>query len=251
MIVFPAVDIKEGQCVRLRQGNADEVTTYSENPVEMALNWANKGAKWLHVVDLDGAFQGFAVNKEIITKICRQLSIPVQLGGGVRNIETAKAYMQTGVERLIIGTMALEDKETLSLLCREYPDRIGVSLDASDGILKTRGWVEETGKKVTDVVPVMESMGVACLVYTDISRDGMQNGVNITALESLLQQTKLPVIVAGGVSYLEDLKALVPLVQKGLEGVVTGKAIYSGSLDLQEAINWLQRWLAGSLEHES
>src|SRR6056297_2428668 len=251
MIVFPAVDIKEGQCVRLRQGNADEVTTYSGNPVEMALNWANKGAKWLHVVDLDGAFQGFAVNKEIITKICRQLSIPVQLGGGVRNIETAKAYMQTGVERLIIGTMALEDKETLSLLCREYPDRIGVSLDASDGILKTRGWVEETGKKVTDVVPVMESMGVACLVYTDISRDGMQNGVNITALESLLQQTKLPVIVAGGVSYLEDLKALVPLVQKGLEGVVTGKAIYSGSLDLQEAINWLQRWLAGSLEHES
>lgn len=251
MIVFPAVDIKEGQCVRLRQGNADEVTTYSENPVEMALNWANKGAKWLHVVDLDGAFQGFAVNKEIISKICRQLSIPVQLGGGVRNIETAKAYMQTGVERLIIGTMALEDKESLSLLCREYPDRIGVSLDASDGILKTRGWVEETGKKVTDVVPVMESMGVACLVYTDISRDGMQNGVNITALESLLQQTKLPVIVAGGVSYLEDLKALVPLVQKGLEGVVTGKAIYSGSLDLQEAINWLQRWLAGSLEHES
>ncbi len=246
MIVFPAVDIKKGHCVRLRQGNAEEVTTYSVNPAEMALHWENKGARWLHVVDLDGAFRGFPVNREIIADICSQLSIPVQLGGGIRDIETARAYMEAGVERLIIGTMALEDKEVLGRLCKEYPGRIGVSLDAADGILKTRGWVEGTGKQATEVVPEMESMGVACLVYTDISRDGMQTGVNIPALESLLSRTKLPVIAAGGVSYLEDIRELVPLVGKGLYGVITGRAIYSGSLDFQEALYWLERWLPGS-----
>jgi phosphoribosylformimino-5-aminoimidazole carboxamide ribotide isomerase len=206
----------------------------------MARYWADQGARWLHVVDLDGAFQGLPVNRDIIASICQTLTVPVQLGGGIRNIETARGYMEAGLSRLIIGTMALEDKETLAELCQEYPGQIGVSLDAADGALKTRGWVEETGKQVTDVVQDLEQKGVACLVYTDIGRDGMQTGVNIPAVEALLMETWLPVIAAGGVSFLEDIKALAPLAEKGLDGVITGKAIYAGTLNFQEALDWLE-----------
>lgn len=239
MIVFPAVDIKDGKCVRLKQGLADQVTVFADDPAEMAGHWAGKGAKYLHVVDLDGAFSGRPLNFELIKTICSSIDIPVQLGGGIRDIDTAQAYVDAGVERLIIGTMALEAPELFGELCATLPGRIGVSLDAVDGSLKTKGWVEDSGHTVFDVIPRLEEQGAAFIIYTDIARDGMQSGVNTPALEKLCEATRLPVIAAGGVHRLDDIKALYPLSAKGLEGAITGRAIYAGTLDLVEAQGWI------------
>jgi phosphoribosylformimino-5-aminoimidazole carboxamide ribotide isomerase len=239
MILFPAVDIKNGQCVRLRQGKADEVTIFSKDPLAMALHWVSMGGRWLHVVDLDGAFSGNPVNFELIRRICTQAQVPVQLGGGIRDKQTANAYIQAGVSRLIIGTMALENPQAFGELCAAFPGRIGVSLDAAEGRLKTRGWVGDTDQTVAGVVPGLEKLGAAFVIYTDISRDGMHAGVNLGALETLLGLTNLPVIAAGGVSTIEDVKALYPFLQQGLEGVITGRAIYEGTLDFAAALQWL------------
>ncbi|WP_027184853.1 1-(5-phosphoribosyl)-5-[(5-phosphoribosylamino)methylideneamino]imidazole-4-carboxamide isomerase [Desulfovibrio inopinatus] len=239
MILFPAVDIKDGQCVRLKQGLADQVTVFSKDPGSMAEHWQSLGAQYLHIVDLDGAFSGKPKNFDLIKAICEKLSIPVQLGGGIRDIDTAKAYIDAGVTRLLIGTMALEDEESFGRLAEALPGKVGVSLDAVDGKLKTKGWVADSGLTVDDVVPRLVRQGSAFFVYTDISRDGMQSGVNIAAMEHLLSLTDKPVLAAGGVAVLDDLKNLYPLFAKGLEGVITGRAIYEGTLDFEEAVTWL------------
>jgi len=236
VILFPAVDIKDGQCVRLRQGLADEVTVFSPDPEAMARHWAGLGAKWLHLIDLDGAFSGKPRNFDLIARICSGLSIPVQLGGGIRDAATAAAYLDAGVRRLIIGTLALADPDAFAAICAAHPGRIGVSLDAVDGRLKVKGWVEDAGLAVEDALPRLAAQGAAFVVYTDISRDGMQTGVNLAALERLLELTDLPVLVAGGVATLDDVKALVPYSKKGLEGMITGRAIYAGTLDFAEAV---------------
>ncbi len=240
MILFPAVDIKSGQCVRLKQGLENEVTVFSSDPVSMALRWEELGARWLHLVDLDGAFSGKPVNQGLIKDICRQVNIPVQLGGGIRDIHCAAAYIDAGVQRIIIGTMAIEDKSMFADLCMEYPGRVGVSLDARNGRLKSRGWVADTGLMMEDVVPLLESCGSSFFVYTDISRDGMQSGINLSALEKMLSLTSQPVIAAGGVSVLEDIQQIYPLSKRGLEGAITGRAIYAGSLDFQAAVHWIE-----------
>lgn len=239
MNIFPAVDIQGGKCVRLCQGVEDQVTIFSDDPAAMAKQWQDMGAKWLHVIDLDGAFRGDPCNMDLIRGLCASLSIPVQLGGGIRSVETAGKYLEAGVARLIIGTMALDDPGLFRELCATYPGRIGVSLDARDGRLKTKGWVEDAGKTVADVVPGLEAAGAAFFIYTDISRDGMQSGVNVPALEALLDMTDRPVLIAGGVSTLDDVKAVFPLTRKGLAGVITGRAIYAGSLDLKAALDWI------------
>lgn len=239
MNIFPAVDIKDGQCVRLRQGIEDQVTVFSNDPLGMAVQWEKMGARWLHIIDLDGAFSGLPRNQELIRSLCASVSIPVQLGGGIRDLATAASYLEAGVERLIIGTVALEDADLFRELCTAFPGRIGVSLDARDGRLKTKGWVRDADKTVGEVVPELEAAGAAFFIYTDISRDGMQTGVNIPALEALLDLSSRPVLIAGGIATLEDIKAVFPLAQKGLEGVITGKAIYAGSLDLKTALDWL------------
>lgn len=242
MILFPAVDIKGGQCVRLRQGVAEDVTIFSKDPVAMAAHWETQGAEWLHVIDLDGAFDGEPVNRELIGKICSRVGVPVQLGGGVRDIATAKAYLDAGVARLIIGTMALEEPETYAELVKALPEgTVGVSLDAKDGRLKTKGWVADAGLTARDVLPRLEAAGTAFIIYTDIGRDGMQSGVNIEALKDVLAHTSLPVLAAGGVTVLEDLAALTPLAAEGLAGVITGRAIYEGTLDLRQALDWLEQ----------
>jgi len=239
VIIFPAVDIKDGQCVRLKQGLADQVTVFADDPAEMALHWAELGAQYLHVVDLDGAFSGRPANFDLIKRICSEIGIPVQLGGGIRDLRTAQAYIEAGVTRLIIGTMALTDPDEFGLLCRELPGRIGVSLDAVDGKLKTKGWVEDSGLTVFDVLPRLEEQGAAFIIYTDISRDGMQSGVNVDGLAKLCEATSIPVVAAGGVTDMNDIKALYPLVPKGLEGAITGRAIYAGTLSLTEAMDWI------------
>ncbi len=239
MIVFPAVDIKDGKCVRLRQGLADQVTVFGDDPAAMARHWAAQGARYLHVVDLDGAFSGQPRNFELIRRICAELDIPVQLGGGIRDLDTAQAYVRAGVARLIIGTVALEDPGLFGELCAALPGRMGVSLDAVDGRLKTKGWVQDAGQDVFDVLPRLREQGAAFVIYTDISRDGMQTGVNTAALDRLCEAAGLPVIAAGGVHTLDDIKALYPLTAKGLEGAITGRAIYAGTLDLAQAQGWI------------
>ncbi|MBR4742180.1 MAG: 1-(5-phosphoribosyl)-5-[Desulfovibrio sp.] len=240
MIIFPAVDIQKGKAVRLKQGIADAVTVFSDNPVSCALHWQKLGAKWLHVIDLDGAFAGNARNFSLVKEICQALTIPVQLGGGIRSIETASRYLDCGVDRLIIGTMALEDEDLFATLCKTYPQKIGVSLDAQNGILKTRGWVSDSAKNIFDVLPAITAQGAAFLIYTDIARDGMQSGPNLEMLKKLLQKTTIPILAAGGIATLDDIKALYPLsINSMLAGVISGRALYEGSLQLEEANNWL------------
>lgn len=239
MILFPAVDIKDGECVRLAQGKEDQVTVFGSDPVAQARIWADLGARYLHVVDLDGAFSGLPKNFDLIKSICTEIDIPVQLGGGIRDIAIAEKYIEAGVHRLIIGTMALEDPELFSELCMALPGKIGVSLDAVDGKLKSEGWVKDAGLTIDDVLPRLEKDGIRFIVYTDISRDGMQTGVNFKALEDLCAKTSIPVIAAGGVHTLDDIKNLYPLSKKGLEGAISGRAIYVGTLDVKEANAWI------------
>lgn len=242
MILYPAVDIKDGKCVRLTQGRKDEVTVFGDDPTAMAKHWLSEGAKALHVIDLDGAFDGMPRNMELVTAICAEcakVDVPVQLGGGVRDLDIARNYVQAGVSRLIIGTLALENPEAFAAMAKALPGQVGVSLDAVDGKLKTRGWVEDAGLMVDDVLPRLAEQGAAFVIYTDISRDGMQTGPNAAAMERLLSLTDLPVLAAGGVSTLDDVKVLAGLATKGLSGVITGKAIYAGTLDFAEGQAYL------------
>ena len=240
MIIFPAVDIQDGKAVRLKQGRAHESTVFSPDPVAAAVAWRDKGARWLHVVDLDGAFDGLPKSRDIVRNICRELDIPVQLGGGIRDEQTARAYLEAGVQRLIIGTMALEQPEAFASLCKTFPGQIGVSLDAEGGRLKTKGWVADAGLSVDDVLPRLQEDGAAFIIYTDIERDGMQCGVNLTALRHLAKTSSVPVIAAGGVATLADVQALYPLsTQANLQGAISGRALYEGTLDLVEANAWI------------
>ena len=241
MIIFPAVDIKGGRCVRLKKGRADQETVFEEDPVKAALHWQEQGAVWLHLVDLDGAFEGKAVNLALIKRLCASLSIPVQMGGGIRDLDTAKAYVDAGVARLIIGTMALDEPERFSSLCNALPGKVGVSLDTEKGRLKSKGWVADSGLHMDDVLPRLASQGVSFIIHTDIDRDGMQSGINLELLADLCAKSAIPVIAAGGVATLEDIQKLYPLSRDGrLEGAITGRAIYEGTLDLKEAMNWIR-----------
>lgn len=241
MIIFPAVDIKGGQCVRLKKGRAADETVFDIDPVNAALHWQDQGAEWLHLVDLDGAFAGKAVNLPLISRLCKALSIPVQMGGGIRDLDTAKAYSDAGVTRLIIGTLALEQPEVYEEMCANLPGRIGVSLDTEGGKLKTKGWVDDSGLTIGQVLPRLYAQGTAFIIHTDIDRDGMQSGVNYDLLKSLVEESPMPVIAAGGVATLEDIKTLYPLsVTSTLEGTITGRAIYEGTLNLKEAMAWVR-----------
>ena len=240
MILFPAVDIQNGKAVRLKQGRAHESTVFAEDPTDAAKAWEARGAQWLHVVDLDGAFDGAAKSREIVRRICTELSIPVQLGGGIRDMETARAYLDAGVTRLIIGTLALEQPDLFAEMCRTFPGRIGVSLDAEGGKLKTRGWVADTGLTVDGALPRLLEDGAAFIIYTDIERDGMQCGVNVAALEHISRLSTVPVIAAGGVATLADVQKLYPLtLTTSLAGAVSGRALYEGTLNLEEANAWV------------
>ena len=244
MILYPAVDLKDGKCVRLAQGKKDQVTVFGDNPAAMAKHWLSQGAKALHVVDLDGAFEGMPKNFELVKSICAECAkggVPVQLGGGIRDAATAQSYLDAGVDRIIIGTLALENPSAFAAMVNQLPGRVGVSLDAVDGKLKTRGWVEDAGLMVEDVLSRLAEQGASFLIYTDIARDGMQVGPNLDALKRLLGQTGLPVLAAGGVSTLADVQALAELKDDGLAGIITGKAIYAQTLDFAEGQTWLDQ----------
>ncbi len=240
MILFPAVDIQDGKAVRLERGRAEAKRVFSNDPVSMALHWQSEGATFLHLVDLDGAFEGVSPNTAIVHEICKTLDIPVQLGGGIRTEASVETWLEAGVSRLILGTAALEDPALFARLCRAHPGKIGVSLDAENGRLKTRGWVNETPYTVDDVLPRLAGDGAAFVVYTDIERDGMRTGVNLSALTRLAQTSPVPVIAAGGVASMGDVEALFALSRSAnLEGAISGRAIYEGTLRFREAVDWI------------
>lgn len=242
MIIFPAVDLKNGKAVRLKQGRADEVSVFSDDPVLMAKHWQSLGAQYLHLIDLDGAFEGKSVNAGIVKKICSELNIPVQLGGGIRTEETADFWLNLGVTRIIIGTMALENFDLFEKICKKYPGRVGVSLDVAGKKLKTRGWVEDSGKEIDEILPKLQNAGCAFVIYTDIERDGMHSELNFAEVERLAKLSPLPLIAAGGVSTMESVKKLLPLCKAtSLQGIISGRAIYEGTLNLQEAMEYIKK----------
>jgi phosphoribosylformimino-5-aminoimidazole carboxamide ribotide isomerase len=234
--VIPAIDLKDGKCVRLRQGRAEEQTVYSEDPADTARRWERAGAEWLHVVDLDGAFNQRPQNTGAIRKILAHVSIPVQLGGGIRNEETIAEYLDLGVSRVIVGTEAAKRPDWIISVAARHPDRIVVGIDARDGQAAIEGWTATTRIRAIDLALQFDGSDVAAIVFTDIQRDGMQSGTNLEQTRALAEKIHLPVIASGGVSTLQDIEKLLPLEAFGVVGVITGKALYSGSLDLAEAL---------------
>lgn len=236
MIILPAIDLKEGKCVRLEQGLMEKDTVYSDNPAAMARHWQDEGGEFLHLVDLDGAFAGVPKNKAAIEAIVSAVDIPTELGGGIRDLETVEAYLNLGIDRVILGTVAKENPELVAEACRRFPGQIVVGIDAKNGLVAVRGWAEVTEKQATDLAREMEGFGVSAIIYTDIARDGMMQGPNLEATRALAEAISIPVIASGGVSSLEDIRNLLQIERYGVEGVITGKAIYSGSLNLREAV---------------
>uniref|UniRef100_Q6SFV1 1-(5-phosphoribosyl)-5-[(5-phosphoribosylamino)methylideneamino] imidazole-4-carboxamide isomerase n=1 Tax=uncultured marine bacterium 578 TaxID=257399 RepID=Q6SFV1_9BACT len=236
MLIIPAIDLKDGQCVRLRQGVMEDSTVFSDDPREMATKWVSGGARRLHLVDLNGAFEGKPVNAECVNEITKTFpNLPVQIGGGIRDIKIANTYIEAGVSYLIIGTMAVTHPEFISELCREFPGRIIVGLDANNGLVATDGWAKQTDINVVELSKKYEQDGVSSIVYTDIARDGMMQGVNVKATADLAKETTIPIIASGGITNLDDIAALLKNAHHGIIGAITGRAIYEGMLDFNDA----------------
>ena len=237
MLLIPAIDLKDGQCVRLKQGNMDDVTVFSQDPVAMAEHWVNLGARRLHLVDLNGAVAGKPKNEGVIKAILKAVGdrIPVQLGGGIRDLDTIERYLDNGMSYIIIGTAAVKNPGFLHDACGAFPGQIIVGLDAKDGKVATDGWSKLTGHDVIDLAKKFEDYGAESVIYTDIGRDGMLSGVNIEATVRLAQALKMPVIASGGMTDLRDVDALCEVEDEGIDGVICGRAIYEGSLDFAAA----------------
>ena len=246
MIVIPAIDLKDGQCVRLRQGRMEDSTVFSDDPVEMAGRWYQQGAKRLYLVDLNGAFEGKPVNGEIITAIAQQLpDLPIQIGGGIRDLATIEAYLNAGVDFVIIGTQAVKEPAFVSEACQAFGGHIIVGLDAKDGWVATDGWAEVSQTKAVDLAKKFRHDGVSAIVYTDINRDGMMQGVNIDSTVALAKEGGIPVIASGGVTNMADIEKLAAVADAGIVGAITGRAIYEGTLDLQQAQHYCDVQLTG------
>lgn len=236
MLVIPAIDLKDGQCVRLKQGRMEDDTVFSNDPVAMAARWITAGARRLHIVDLNGAFAGKPVNADIIHQIAQTYpNIPLQVGGGIRNEETIQAYLEAGVTYVIIGTKAIQEPHFVSDACIEFPGHIIISLDAQNGKLATDGWSKLSHHNVIDMAQRFEQDGVEAIVFTDIHRDGMMQGINVESTVALARAIDIPVIAAGGVTTIEDIKALCKVADAGILAAITGRAIYEGTLDFAEA----------------
>jgi phosphoribosylformimino-5-aminoimidazole carboxamide ribotide isomerase len=237
MLIIPAIDLKDGQCVRLKQGVMEDATVFSEDPGAMARHWLDKGARRLHLVDLNGAFAGKPVNEKAIKAITDVVGtdIPVQLGGGIRDLDTIERYLDDGITYVIIGTAAVKNPGFLHEACDAFPGHIMVGLDAKDGKVAVDGWSKVTGHDVVDLAKRFEGYGVEAVIYTDIGRDGMLSGVNIDATVRLAKELTIPVIASGGITNLDDIKSLCAVEKEGIMGAITGRAIYEGSLDFEAA----------------
>lgn len=234
MILFPAIDILGGKCVRLTQGDYNKEKIYSEQPVEVAADWEQKGAAFIHIVDLDGAKTGKSVNKELIAEIARTVSIPIQVGGGIRSIEVIEDYLENGVSRVIIGTAAIQNKVFLQEAVEQFGEKIAVSIDARNDFVATDGWTKESTVKALDLVKELEATGVKTIVYTDILKDGMLQGPNFEELEAINEATTIDVIASGGVTTEADVRKLA---EKEMYGAIIGKALYDGTLDFTRLVD--------------
>ena len=236
MIIIPAVDLKEGKCVRLSQGRMDQESVYSENPVEMAERWVSKGAERLHVVDLNGAVTGKPFHRSLINEIVRSVHIPIEVGGGIRDLATIENYLSSGVGWVILGTAAYQNRTLIEEACLRYPERVILGIDAKKGKVAIRGWNEVVSLEAVDLVKQVEGIGLSAVIFTDIERDGMGTGLNFESTRNLTRSTSIPVIASGGVSRIEEIEHLLDLEPDGVVGVIAGRALYTGSLKLEEAI---------------
>lgn len=236
MEVIPAIDVLGGKCVRLYQGDYGQVQTFDENPVDVARRWEDEGATRLHVVDLDGAKAGQSVNLQTIAAIVRAVSVPVQVGGGLRDRSSITSLLNVGVQRVIVGTVAVEQPDLVTQLCQELPDQIVVGIDARNGKVATRGWLETSEVLATELAQRMATAGAAAIIYTDIYRDGTLQGPNLEALRELATAIEIPVIASGGVSSVRDLLSLLGLESLGVVGAIVGRALYTGEVSLKEAL---------------
>jgi phosphoribosylformimino-5-aminoimidazole carboxamide ribotide isomerase len=236
MLIIPAIDLKDGKCVRLRQGRMEDDTVFSDDPVAMANRWVDAGARRLHLVDLNGAFEGEPVNGDVVRAIAREFpGLPIQVGGGIRDAETIEAYLVAGVGYCIIGTRAVRDPGFVDQVCKEYPGNIIVGIDAKDGMVAVEGWAEVSDVKAIDLARRFENAGVSAIVYTDISRDGMMQGVNAEATAALAESISIPVVASGGITNMDDIHRLLEVADSGIDSAITGRAIYEGTLDFAEA----------------
>ncbi|MBO6789479.1 MAG: 1-(5-phosphoribosyl)-5-[(5-phosphoribosylamino)methylideneamino]imidazole-4-carboxamide isomerase [Dinoroseobacter sp.] len=234
MILYPAIDLKDGQAVRLLRGEMDAATVFNDDPAAQARAFQDEGCQWLHLVDLNGAFAGKPVNGAAVEAILSETSVPTQLGGGIRDMATIEMWLAKGLTRVILGTVAVENPDLVREAAKAFPGHVAVGLDARNGFVATRGWAEETDLQVTDLAKSFEDAGVAAIIYTDIDRDGAMQGPNITATAALAKATSIPVIASGGVSSLDDLVALRDA--GGISGAISGRALYDGALDLKAAL---------------
>ncbi|MEI6985025.1 MAG: 1-(5-phosphoribosyl)-5-[(5-phosphoribosylamino)methylideneamino]imidazole-4-carboxamide isomerase [Rhodospirillaceae bacterium] len=239
MILYPAIDLKDGACVRLVRGVMDQATVFNTDPGDQARAFEKQGSKWLHLVDLNGAFAGRPVNADAVEKVLSSISIPVQLGGGIRNMRTIEEWLERGVHRVILGTIALHQTDLVKQACKTFPGRIAVGIDAREGFVAVSGWTESSTVRALDLALRYEDCGVAAIIYTDINRDGAMGGVNVEATADLAFALTTPVIASGGVSSIADLQALKAEEHTGIEGVIVGRALYDGRIDIVEAITLL------------
>ncbi len=236
MLIIPAIDLKDGQCVRLKQGRMEDSTVFSSDPAAVAKLWVDAGCRRLHLVDLNGAFAGEPVNGEVVRAIAAAYpKLPIQIGGGIRDLETIEHYVNAGVSYVIIGTKAVKQPEFVSEACKAFPGRVIVGLDAKDGLVATDGWAEVSEVRAVDLARRFEADGVESIVYTDIARDGMMQGVNVEATLEMARASSIPVIASGGITNMDDIKALRAVSAQGIMGAITGRAIYEGTLDVAEA----------------
>ena len=235
MLLIPAIDLKDGKCVRLRQGEMSQVTRYSDDPVGMAEQWQNLGARYLHIVDLDGAVEGTPKHLPQIEAIAKKLTIPIQVGGGIRSVATVQAYRSIGVDRVVVGTAALQDSKFLASIAQQFPQKILVGIDVKQGLVAVHGWTTVSTLTPRQVFEAIKELPLGGIVYTDISRDGMLNGPNISALREAAETSPVPVIASGGVTALDDIRAIQE-IGNNISGVIVGKALYEGTLDLKAAL---------------
>ncbi len=235
MKIIPAVDIKGGRCVRLTQGKEDQETVYSDDPQAMAEHWDEQGAQLIHVVDLDGAFQGLPKNADIIKDIIYSSTVDIQVGGGIRSIEAIASYVNAGAYRVILGTIAHQDPAFVEEACKQFPGKIMIGIDAQDGKVAVKGWTEVSEQSAADLAKAMEPLGVAGFIFTDISRDGMLQGPNLDSIRQFAEATSLPIIASGGISGIQDVVSLLSLQSEGIEGMITGKALYDKSISFRDA----------------
>ncbi|SMO59826.1 1-(5-phosphoribosyl)-5-[(5-phosphoribosylamino)methylideneamino] imidazole-4-carboxamide isomerase [Thalassovita litoralis] len=239
MILYPAIDLKDGKAVRLYKGEMEQATVFNDNPAAQAMEFVNAGCEWLHLVDLNGAFAGEPVNARPVEEILQQTKVPAQLGGGIRDMATIERWLSRGLQRVILGTVAVENPDLVREACRAFPGHVAVGIDARNGMVATKGWAEETNVNATDLARSFEDAGVAAIIYTDINRDGAMQGPNVDETAALANAVSIPVIASGGVSSLDDLRALKSCGAP-LNGAISGRALYDGAIDLQEALELLR-----------